>query len=79
MADTIPTSIEPKADSDEFICEWDDQRDLSDSIVAATIEGKKPGTESHPCMRADPDDSDHCSTDATGRFDWRDTVRHRYT
>jgi len=35
-------SIEPKADSGEFIREWDDHRDVSDYIVAATIEGKKP-------------------------------------
>lgn len=37
-------SIEPKADSDEFIRKWDDERDLSDYIVAATIEGEKPAT-----------------------------------
>ncbi|WP_222914382.1 arsenite methyltransferase [Natrinema sp. SYSU A 869] len=41
-------SIEPKADSDEFIREWDDERDLSDYVVPATIEGAKSGTESHP-------------------------------
>jgi SAM-dependent methyltransferase len=39
-------SIEPKADSDEFIREWDDERDLSEYIVAATIEGTKPAMES---------------------------------
>ncbi len=37
-------SIESKADSDEFIRKWDDERDLSDYIVAATIEGEKPAT-----------------------------------
>lgn len=37
-------SVEPKADSDEFIREWDSERDLSDYIVAATIEGQKPAT-----------------------------------
>jgi arsenite methyltransferase len=37
-------SVEPKADSDEFIREWDSERDLSDYIVAATIEGEKPAT-----------------------------------
>ncbi|WP_137285968.1 arsenite methyltransferase [Halorussus salinisoli] len=41
-------SIEPKADSEEFIDEWDDERDLSDYVVAATIEGEKPATESRP-------------------------------
>ncbi|WP_458207998.1 arsenite methyltransferase [Haladaptatus sp. NG-SE-30] len=39
-------SIEPKADSDEFIRKWDEERDLSDYIVAATIEGEKPATAS---------------------------------
>lgn len=36
--------VEPKADSDEFIREWDDDPDLSDYLVAATIEGEKPAT-----------------------------------
>ena len=40
-------SIAPKADSDEFIRDWDDDRDLSDYIVAATIEAAKPAPESH--------------------------------
>lgn len=40
-------SIEPQADSDEFIHEWDAERDLSDYIAAATIEGEKPTTEPH--------------------------------
>jgi hypothetical protein len=38
-------AIEPKADSEEFIREWDDERDLSEYVVAATIEGEKPPTE----------------------------------
>ncbi|WP_254532898.1 arsenite methyltransferase [Natrinema gelatinilyticum] len=40
-------SIEPRGDSDEFIRDWDDDRDLSDYIVAATIEATKPAPESH--------------------------------
>ncbi|MCU4800434.1 arsenite methyltransferase [Halobacteria archaeon HArc-gm2] len=35
-------AIEPKDDSDEFISEWDAKRDLSDYVVAATIEAEKP-------------------------------------
>ena len=35
-------AIEPKEDSQEFIREWDDERDLSEYIVSATIEGRKP-------------------------------------
>ena len=34
-------AIEPKEDSEEFIREWDDERDLSEYIVSATIEGRK--------------------------------------
>ena len=41
-------SIAPKADSDEFIRDWGDDRDLSDYIVAAKIEAAKPAPESHP-------------------------------
>lgn len=37
-------SIEPKEDSAEFIREWDANRDLSEYIVSATIEGTKPQT-----------------------------------
>jgi SAM-dependent methyltransferase len=37
-------SIEPKENSEEFIREWDDERDLSDYLVAATIEAEKPAT-----------------------------------
>jgi SAM-dependent methyltransferase len=35
-------AIEPKDDSAEFIREWDDERDLSDYVVSARIEAKKP-------------------------------------
>lgn len=35
-------SIEPRAESETFIREWDDERDASDYIVSATIEGRKP-------------------------------------
>ncbi|WP_327050944.1 arsenite methyltransferase [Halomicrococcus gelatinilyticus] len=38
-------SIEPKSDSDEFIRDWDDERDLSDYVVSARIEAEKPATE----------------------------------
>jgi SAM-dependent methyltransferase len=38
-------AIEPKADSEEFIREWDDERDLSEYVAAATIEGEKPPME----------------------------------
>lgn len=33
--------IEPKAESEEFIREWDDERDVSDYVVSATIEARK--------------------------------------
>lgn len=35
-------AIEPKDDSEEFIREWSDERDLSEYIVSATIEARKP-------------------------------------
>ncbi|NHN61208.1 MULTISPECIES: arsenite methyltransferase [Halorussus] len=35
-------AVEPEADSGEFIDEWDEDRDLSDYIVSATITGTKP-------------------------------------
>ena len=35
-------SIEPMSASETFIREWDDERDLSEYLVSATIEGKKP-------------------------------------
>lgn len=38
----VDVQIEPNDDSDEFISEWDDQRDLSEYIVSATIEARKP-------------------------------------
>ncbi len=34
--------IEPDDESDSFIRDWDSERDLSDYIVAATIEARKP-------------------------------------
>jgi SAM-dependent methyltransferase len=34
--------IEPKDDSDRFIREWDDERDLSEFVVSASITGRKP-------------------------------------
>ncbi|WP_323190210.1 arsenite methyltransferase [Halostella sp. PRR32] len=39
-------AIEPKGDSEEFIRDWSDDRDLSDYVIAATIEGEKPKTRS---------------------------------
>lgn len=38
----VDVHIEPKEDSDQFIQEWDDSRDLSEYVVSATIEGWKP-------------------------------------
>ncbi len=38
--------IAPKADSAGFISEWDADRDLSEYLVSATIEARKPTTES---------------------------------
>lgn len=38
----VDIDIEPKADSDRFIREWDDEHDLSDYLVSATIEAQKP-------------------------------------
>ncbi len=35
-------AIEPKDDSEEFIREWDDEYDVSEYLVSATIEGRKP-------------------------------------
>jgi arsenite methyltransferase len=35
-------AIEPKEASEQFIREWDDERDVSDYVVSATIEGRKP-------------------------------------
>jgi arsenite methyltransferase len=41
----IDIAIDPKAESESFIREWDDDRDLTDYILAATIEAEKPTTE----------------------------------
>ncbi len=38
-------AIAPKEDSEEFIREWDDERDLSEYVVAAAIEAEKPARE----------------------------------
>lgn len=38
-------AIEPNGDSEEVIREWDDEHDLSDYTVAATITGRKPVVE----------------------------------
>lgn len=35
-------AISPKDDSDRFIREWDDERDLSEFLVSASITGRKP-------------------------------------
>lgn len=43
----VDVQVEPKDDSDEFISEWDDQRDLSEYVVAATIEARKPPATQH--------------------------------
>lgn len=37
--------IEPKAESVDFISDWDADRDLSEYLVSATIEAHKPGRE----------------------------------
>lgn len=37
--------IEPKSESIEFISDWDTDRDLSEYLVSATIEARKPGGE----------------------------------
>ncbi len=41
----VDVSITPKEDSEEFIREWDDNRDLSEYLVSASIEGRKPKSE----------------------------------
>jgi SAM-dependent methyltransferase len=38
----VDVAIEPKAESESFIRDWDDDRDPSEYVVAATIEGRKP-------------------------------------
>lgn len=45
----VDVSIDPKEKSEEFIREWDETRDLSEYLVSATIEGRKPpGEPSQP-------------------------------
>ena len=41
----VDVRIEPKDDSAEFISEWDSERDMSEHIVSATIEARKPPAE----------------------------------
>jgi SAM-dependent methyltransferase len=41
-------SIEPKADSEEFIRDWDNERDLSDYVIVAVIEDEKSAPETQP-------------------------------
>lgn len=41
----VDVQVEPEADSAEFISEWDDERDLSEYVVSATIEARKPTAE----------------------------------
>lgn len=38
----VDVAVEPKEDSEEFIREWDDERDLSEYLVSASIEARKP-------------------------------------
>lgn len=38
----VDVAIEPKRESEAFIRDWDDDRDPSEYVVAATIEGRKP-------------------------------------
>ncbi|MEF8842144.1 MAG: arsenite methyltransferase [Haloarculaceae archaeon] len=40
--------VSPKDDSDRFIREWDEERDLSEFLVAASITGRKPTAEPAP-------------------------------
>ncbi|WP_313692954.1 arsenite methyltransferase [Halorarum halobium] len=41
----VDVSIEPKDESESFIRDWDDERDLAEFLVAATIEAEKPTAE----------------------------------
>lgn len=41
-AEFTEITVEPKSDSASFIHEWDEERDLSDYIVSASIEAQKP-------------------------------------
>jgi arsenite methyltransferase len=38
----VDVSIDPKDESEEFIRDWDEERDLSEYLVSASIEGRKP-------------------------------------
>jgi hypothetical protein len=38
-------AVEPTDDSQEFIREWDPERDLSEYVVSATISGRTPAAE----------------------------------
>ena len=38
----VDVDVSPKEDSDRFIREWDDERDLSEFLVSASITGRKP-------------------------------------
>jgi SAM-dependent methyltransferase len=38
----VDVDVSPKDDSDRFIREWDDERDLSEFLVSASITGRKP-------------------------------------
>jgi SAM-dependent methyltransferase len=40
----VDVAVEPTEDSEEVIREWDDDRDVSEYVVSATIEGRKPTT-----------------------------------
>jgi len=41
----VDVHVAPKDDSAEFISEWDDERDMSEYVVSATIEARKPTAE----------------------------------
>jgi len=41
----VDVRVAPKDESAEFISEWDDERDLSEYVVSATVEAQKPPTE----------------------------------
>ena len=41
----VDVSVEPHADSETFIREWDEDRDLSDYVVSAAIQARKPATD----------------------------------
>jgi hypothetical protein len=38
----VGVGVEPKSDSDRFIREWDEERDLSEFLVSANITARKP-------------------------------------